>query len=96
MLAKDGERDDNPDIEDFAGRGELTVVHRAGGHVLTLTARHSLRSGARSHGGAQFDWAFPIAGSMNGHVQVFSGYGQNLIDYNRRQTSVGIGVSFFD
>src|SRR5688500_7473490 len=81
VLARGGERDDNPDIEDFAGRGELRVVHRAGGHVLTLTGRHSLRSGSRSHGGAQLDWAFPIAGSMNGHVQVFTGYGQNLIDY---------------
>ena len=96
VLARGGERDDNPDIEDFAGRGELKVVRRAGGHVLTLTGRHSLKTGSRSHGGAQFDWAFPIAGSMNGHVQVFSGYGQNLIDYNHRQTTVGFGVSFFD
>ncbi len=96
VLARGGERDDNPDIEDFVGRGELKVVRRAGGHVLSLTGRHSLKSGSRSHGGAQFDWAFPIAGSMNGHVQVFTGYGQNLIDYNHRQTTVGVGVSFFD
>jgi phospholipase A1/A2 len=91
-----GARDDNPDIEDYVGRGELVSVYRAGGHVVTLTGRHTLRGGDRSRGSAQLDWAFPLAGSMNGHMQIFSGYGENLIDYNHRQTTVGVGVSFFD
>ena len=91
-----GERDDNPDIEDYAGRGELVAAYRANGHVVTLTGRHSLRAGARSRGSAQLDWAFPIAGGLNGHVQLFSGYGESLIDYNHRQTTIGVGVSFFD
>jgi phospholipase A1 len=96
VFESSGDGDDNPDIEDFAGRGELAVVHRSNGHVLTLTGRHSLRSGSRSHGSARLDWAFPIVGALNGHVQLFSGYGLSLIDYNHRQTTVGFGVSFFD
>jgi len=91
-----GERDDNPDIEDYAGRGELVVAYRANGHVVTVTGRHSLRGGTRSRGSARLDWAFPIAGGLNGHVQLFSGYGESLIDYNHRQTTLGVGVSFFD
>lgn len=91
-----GERDDNPDIEDYAGRGELIAAYRTNGQVVTLTGRHSLRGGRRSRGSAQLDWAFPIAGSLNGHVQLFSGYGESLIDYNHRQTTLGIGVSFYD
>ena len=91
-----GQQDDNPDIEDFVGRGELIAVYRSGRQVVTLNGRHTLRAGSRSRGSAQLDWAFPLAGSINGHVQLFSGYGENLLDYNHRQTSVGLGVSFFD
>jgi phospholipase A1/A2 len=96
VFASSGDRNDNPDIEDYAGRGELSLSWRRQGHVVTATARHTLRFDERSRGSARLDWAFPLAGSLNGHVQVFSGYGLNLIDYNHRQTTIGLGVSFFD
>ena len=91
-----GAHDDNPDIEDFMGRGELVAVYRNAGQVLTFTGRHTLRGGDRSRGAAEIDWAFPLTGSLKGHLQVFTGYGESLIDYNHRQTTVGVGVSFFD
>jgi phospholipase A1 len=92
----DIQRDDNPDIEDYAGRGELAVAWRRGGHVVTATARHTLRFDERSRGSMRLDWAFPLVGALNGHLQLFSGYGLNLIDYNHRQTTLGLGVSFLD
>jgi phospholipase A1 len=96
VLESSPPRDDNPDIENYAGRGELVVTRRAGGHVLTLTGRHTLRGGDRSRGSLRFDYALPVVGALNLHFQVFSGYGLNLIDYNHRQTTFGIGVSFLD
>ncbi|GAB3318029.1 phospholipase A [Luteimonas notoginsengisoli] len=92
----DGHDDDNPDIEDYMGRGDVTIVHTIGGHELSLMARHSLRGGDRSHGAVGFDWGFPIHNSLRGHVQVFDGYGESLIDYNHRSTYVGLGISLLE
>ncbi len=85
--------DDNPDIEDYVGRGDLLMVRKSEGHELSLMLRHSLRSGSRSHGAVQLDYAFPITSYLKAYAQVFSGYGASLIDYNHRQTRIGLGIS---
>ena len=85
--------DDNPDIEDYLGRADVQVVHQRGGHELALILRHSLRGGDESRGALQFDWSFPLQRYLRGHVQVFDGYGESLIDYNHRATYVGVGLS---
>jgi phospholipase A1 len=59
-------------------------------------ARHSLRGGDDAHGAMQFDWGFPISRTLRGHVQVFDGYGESLIDYNHRATYFGLGVSLLE
>ncbi|WP_425487562.1 phospholipase A [Marilutibacter spongiae] len=93
---EDAADDNNADIEDYIGRGDATLVHVRGGHQLSLTARHSLRSGDRSHGSLQFDWGFPIHNNLRGHLQVFDGYGESMIDYNHRATYIGLGVSMLE
>lgn len=85
--------DDNPDIQNYMGRGEVLLVRHLGKQELSLLVRHSLRFGNASHGAAQFEWAFPINGNLHGHLQVFDGYGQSLIDYNHRALYVGLGIS---
>ncbi|MBJ6982954.1 phospholipase A [Luteimonas sp. MC1572] len=93
----DGSDDDNPGIEDYLGRGDATLVHtRDDGQVYSLMARHSLRSGDRSHGALQFDWGFPISNQLRGHLQVFDGYGESMLDYDHRATYVGLGISVID
>jgi phospholipase A1 len=45
----------------------------------------------------QLDWATPLLAALGAarlHLQVSSGYGETLIDYNHNQTTVGVGVSF--
>lgn len=95
-LPEDRDSDDNPGMEDYIGRGELTVAHKWQGHVFSVQARHSLRGGDRSHGSAQAAWSFPISGDLKGYAQIFSGYGESLIDYNSRQTTIGVGISVAD
>lgn len=93
---EDAEDDNNADIEDFVGRGDAMLVYNRNGYELALTGRHSLRGGDRSRGSLQLDWGFPITNLLRGHVQVFDGYGESLIDYNHRATYVGVGFALLE
>ncbi len=95
-IKEDAEDDNNADIEDFVGRGDAMLVYNRNGYELALTARHSLRGGDRSRGSLQLDWGFPITNLLRGHVQVFDGYGESLIDYNHRATYVGVGFALLE
>lgn len=79
---------DNIDIADYLGHGDLNATYRFDGHELSLTARRNLHT---NHGSVQAGWAFPVAANLKGYVQLFSGYGQSLIDYNYAQKSLGAG-----
>jgi phospholipase A1 len=88
-IGEDRANDDNPDIIDYMGHGDIVATYRANGHQVSLLARRNFRT---SKGAMQLGWAFPLAGRLKGYVQLFSGYGQSLIDYNASQTTVGLGV----
>jgi phospholipase A1/A2 len=90
------EDDENPAIEDFTGRADLLVAHNIKGHQLSLLGRHSLRFGENNRGSLQLDWALPLSGRLKGHLQVFHGYGESMIDYNHKQTTIGLGVSLIE
>lgn len=95
-LDETGDEDNNPDIEDYIGRGDATLVYSKAGNEIALTARHSLRGGDRSHGSLQLDLSLPINSRLRGHLQVFDGYGESLIDYNHRALYLGVGVSLLE
>ncbi|KAF1710633.1 phospholipase [Pseudoxanthomonas kalamensis DSM 18571] len=95
-IEEDAEDDNNHDMEDYIGRGDATLTYHRDGHEVSLMARHSLRGGDRSHGALQLDWGFPINNLLRGHVQVFDGYGESMIDYNHKATYIGLGVSLLE
>ena len=94
--------DDNPDIGNYVGRAELGLGWNVNqNHTLTFTARHSLGSTAR--GSVRLDWLHRLGTKWVGassnlrlHTQLFSGYGDSLIDYNRKRTVFSVGVSLLD
>ena len=88
--------DDNPDISDYFGRGEVQIVHEWHGQEFGLALRDSFRGGSRQHGSARFSWSFPVAGNLRGYAELFKGYGESIIDYNHDATYLGVGVSLLD
>ena len=95
-IPEGGVDDNNPDISDYMGRGEVQIVHEWNGREFGMMLRHSFRGGSRSHGSARFTWSFPLAGNLRGYMEVFKGYGESLIDYNHNATYLGLGVSLLD
>lgn len=100
-IKEDAATDDNPGISDFVGRAELTTGWKTrAGHALSVTWRNNLRD--LDKGSARLDWMVPIDGearqfgSLRLHTQLFTGYGDSLLDYNRRRTVLSLGVSLVD
>jgi phospholipase A1 len=89
--------DDNPNIRTFLGSGDLVARYQSiGGYVASVLLRGNVQTQKNL---LQIDWASPPSNALGGlkfHVQLSSGYGETLLDYNFRQNTIGIGVSFGD
>jgi len=89
--------DDNPDLTNRIGRAEVMATWLPGLATASLTWRSNLKS--LNQGSVQFDWTFPVdrdqPEGLRWYVQLFSGYGETLLDYNHRQTSLGLGLTLF-
>ncbi len=88
-LPESAGNDDNPDIQDYMGSGELRLVYVNAGHTLSAQARYSFSGNA---GGLKLEWAFPLIDQLKGYLQITTGYGESLIDYNHKQSTIGLGV----
>ncbi len=94
--------DDNPDIVDYIGRGELqTTWNASASNTFALSLRHSLKQHTR--GSAKLEWLQTLGKGFGGgksnlrlHSQLFTGYGDSLIDYNRKRTVLSVGLSLVD
>ncbi|MDR7379703.1 phospholipase A1 [Rhodoferax ferrireducens] len=99
-LPESNGNDDNPDISDYIGRAELLAAWNVNkDHTLVATLRHSLRSNNR--GSVRLEWLQSLDGDgrksgLRLHTQLFSGYGDSLIDYNHRRTVLSVGLSLVD
>jgi phospholipase A1 len=85
--------DNNPDIGHYLGHGDIEAIYWNGNNELSLLAR--IRS-------AQLDFSTPLLflnegkpkkNSLQFHVQLFTGYGESMIDYRQHHTTFGLGVS---
>jgi phospholipase A1 len=88
---------DNPDILNYVGRADVVLRWEPAdkSQAIALLLRNNLAL-HNNRGFTQIDWATPInaGNSSRVHLQLSSGYGESLIDYNFRQTTLGVGFSF--
>ncbi len=93
---EDTSGDENPDINDYYGYGQLNLRYEFVGpsllneHMVHLMGRYNTKT---RNGCGQLQYSLPLF-SKNFFVffQLFSGYGESLIDYNNNITRYGVGV----
>lgn len=83
--------DDNPDITDYLGNIELGYGTKWRDFTIAGLLRNNLKK-SENKGSIELNITYPLGEHYDILLQYFNGYGDSLIDYNRNQERVGLGV----
>lgn len=86
--------DDNPDITDYLGFSDIHVSYLLREkHFFHLTLRGLIGCG---RGGVSLNYSYPVSDNEASYfvLRLWHGYGENLADYRRNLTRIGLGISF--
>lgn len=83
--------DDNPDITRFLGHLELGYGTNWGDFNIVGLLRNNVRT-SDNKGSIELSISYPLTDHYDVLFQYFNGYGDSLIDYNRHQQRVGLGI----
>ncbi|XAH23123.1 phospholipase A [Xylophilus sp. GW821-FHT01B05] len=101
-LSESALNDNNPGISNYVGRGELLATWNPDRkNTFMGTVRNSF--GGSNRGSVRLEWLRSlgdgVGNSYSGlrlHTQLFSGYGDSIIDYNNKRTVFSVGFSIVD
>jgi phospholipase A1 len=92
-----GDFDDTPDIETYRGYADLRIII---GRADALQAAFIGRIGSDwDRGSVQMDVSYPLRKILKNnvdlylHAQVFTGYGESLLEYDESDTTFRLGLS---
>lgn len=90
----DPEGDDNPGIENTVGRAEFSLAWVTGRKTVNLNWRNNLR--LNNKGAVTAAFTFPLNQQLKGYLELFSGYGETLLDYDRSNERLSLGIALND
>lgn len=98
-IGEDAEKDNNPDITRYVGRGDLALAW----NVDSKNTVRSVYTGFNRRGSGKLEWTRSLGdglgnsfSSLRLYTSVFHGYGDTLLDYNFKRTQFSIGLSLVD
>jgi len=94
-IPESAEDDDNPGIEGYMGYGEIWGYYLWKKHRFGMMLRNNLRFND-NRGAFQLEWSFPLVRRVSGYAQLFTGYGESLLDYDHSVNRIGIGFILRD
>lgn len=88
--------DDNPDIENYLGYGDIVIKYLYKQHQFGSKLRYNFGCGGEDRGAVELNWSHPFFGSKNvfWYTELFSGYGESLIEYDQQVNKISLGFSF--
>ncbi len=87
--------DDNRDIDDYLGPGELWGYYLWHRHRFGVMLRNNFQT-HDNRTSVQLDWTLPLTPKTGLYLHYFNGYGENLIDYDQHANRVGAGIILTD
>ena len=85
--------DDNPNIDDYLGSADIEFAYPWKKQLFKVLVRNNLQR-ENNRGAVQFDWSFLLwENNLFGYIQLYSGYSESLIDYDKRSDRIGIGFA---
>lgn len=84
----------NSNVGDYLGYARFIAAYKFHGNVVSFEWTNIGTSPKRATG--NLTWSIPFTPYLKGYVEVFSGYGQSLIEYNHRTNSAGVGLALSD
>ncbi|MEK6697442.1 MAG: phospholipase A [Nitrospirota bacterium] len=86
----------NSEMEHYRGYADLLGILEVGkgsGFFSESQLAVTLRKGAHGHyGSVQADGAYPLGSTFYLHLQYFNGFGETILDYNKRETQYRLGI----
>jgi phospholipase A1 len=84
------DKDDNPDIDDYMGYGEIWAYYLRDGYRLGAMLRNNLKHND-NRGALQLECSIPVSRNIGIYIQYFNGYGESLLDYNHNVNRISAG-----
>ncbi len=81
------ESDDNPNLYQYMGYGDVRAVWAPNKHTFGLMVRPGTKKV-----GFEASWSFPFSNILRVYAQYYNGYGESLLDYNAKTNRFGIGI----
>ena len=98
-LSESIEKDNNPDITRYLGRGDLTV----GWNIDAKNSIRAVYTGFNKRGSGKIEWTRSLGDGLGNtfsglrlYTSLSYGYGDTLIDYNFKRATFRIGLSLVD
>lgn len=83
--------DDNPEIEDYMGYGEIWGYYIWNEHRFGVMLRNNLQN-HDNRGAVQLEWCIPFFDKGSWYIQYYNGYGESLLDYDHNVNRISAGV----